>query len=659
MMKLYKPLQHKPASGRGYKGAEPFDTIPFNAPYEPSFITLDEFAGQFWTWGMFASLEGADAPVIEELRNEGWEPRTDATQTAFFILENQFAQTLIVVEGVVAVRDWAQTEDIHHAQNYPVFLSYQTHDEAAAIKQPPAGLTMGTQALINDGTTWHLYTIDQLGEEGQALLTQIRDGMMLFPPHAEPTAQERRLREQARIARWEPTHTAAQQLAVLYWKLHQEHTTKTSPRAQSLPLMSSLHRTRLPLLAPFHGLTQSFGPAIQHSIWNQQSTGTLELMTPNGSHLRVIGTNTSENVALHHYVTEMLGPEGLKHLLILLDAYYFQTRGEDRKTDARVSLRQLLIRLGRGSKADEREEQGKLMHTILYLASTYITSQDSPASSPQKGVKPQSLARQRRSRKSRQQDYSPLLIIERLKPGDDGTILIPDEVEYHLGQEFFEALFGTQQQFYTVPTAQLLQYHSIRQQQELLLAFYLSNALIAFAGPFSTPFPVLLIQSALQTQESLDQAHDRLRDASRVLFAIEQLERDELIVRTPHEAIDTALAAELVLAELKQTTKQEQETIALSTYNRIQGKVVYMRRQHETEVRKTRRAALQHLLDERFNTIVEFAPGRLLQEQIRKRIVAQEEVQEERKQAAQPDEQQPKQKKPRKKKMPKGEESHE
>lgn len=395
--------------------------------------------------------------------------------------------------------------------------------------------------------------------------------------------------------------------------------------------MNSLHRTRLPALVSFNGLAQSFGPAVQQSIWNQQQTGMLELMTPNGSHLRVIGTNTSESVALHHYVTQMLGPEGLKHLLILLDAYYIQTRGTDRKTDARVSLRQLLIRLGRGNKADDREEQGKLMHTILYLASTYITS-DQPAS--RKEEKPQPLARQKKSsQKSKQQDYSPLLVIERLKPGDDGTLLIPDEVEYHLGYEFFEALFGTQQQFYTVPTAQLLQYHSVRQQQELLLAFYLSNALLAFGGTFSTPFPVLLLQSALQVRENMEQSHDRLRDVSRVLLAIEQLERDELIIRTPHESIDTALAAELVLAEHK--TKQEQagrETVAPSTYTRIQSKLVYMRRQQDTDIRKARRTALQHLLDTRFNTIVEFSPGRLLQEQIHKREVRQEEGKEERNQ---------------------------
>ena len=644
-MKRYKPLHHKPPSGRGYEGADPWGFTPANSPYEQSYITLDDFPGRrFWTWGMFALLENVGEEIVTELREDGWEPRESATNDAFFLLENQFAQTLIVVEHAGPTLYWARTEDIRHAQVYPVFLTYQTGEEEYPHFLPP-DMVMGACALIHDGSSWHLYTIDQVGETGQSLYDDIREGMMLFPPGADLWAEQTRRREQQRIVRWEATHAAAQQLAVLYWKLHMEHyTAKVSPRL-GLPPLTSAHRTRIPAVAPFQSLTQSFGPAIQRSVWSREQTGTLELVTPDGSLLQVRGTNASESMALHHYVTALLGPEGLKHLLILLDAYYVQTNGEDRKADARVSLRQLLLRLGKGSKADEREEQGKLMHTILYLASTYITSRDQAGvqkTLPKEKTRPLPLARQRKRRAPAQKDYSPLLVIERLKPGLDGTIVIPDEVEYHLGHEFFEALFGTQQQFFAVPTAQLLRYHAVRQQQELLLAFYLSNMLMTMEGPFSVPFPALLLQSALQTQEGLERGHDRLRDVWRTLLAIEQLERDELVVRAAHSTVDEALVAELVLAEqrkarkrAKQAQTREQDAhdlteddLAPATYSRIADHVVPLQQLADTEVKRMRRTALQHLLDERFHARIEFAPGRFLQEQIHQRAARQQAAQE-------------------------------
>ncbi len=648
-MKLYKPIRYKPPSGRGYEGATPWGFTPANAPYEQSYITLDDFPGKrYWTWGIFATLDRVSEEVIAELRGDGWEPRESATMTAFFLLENQFGQTLIVTEHDGHVRNWAQAEDIRHAQTYPVFLTYETGEEDYPHFLPP-DMVIGTCALIHDGSSWHRYTIDQVGEAGQSHFHQIHEGMMLFPPDVELWAEETRWRAQQRIGRWEATHTAAQQLATLYWNLHQErHAAKAATR-QGLPELTSAHRTRIPTLASFQSLTQSFGPAIQRSTWNQEQTGTLELITPSGSILRVIGTNTTENIMLHHYVTSILGPEGLKHLLILLDAYYFQTGGLDRKTDARVSLRQLLLRLSKGSKADESEEQSKLMHTILYLASTYVREQPgTQQASSTRRQKPPPLARQRKSRKPGK-DYSPLLVIERLKPGLDGTITIPEEVEYHLGHEFFEALFGTQQQFFTVPTAQLLRYHAVRQQQELLLAFYLSNTLITLARPFSILFPVLLLQSALQTQQDLEQSHDRLRDASRVLRAIEQLERDELIVRSPHTQIDTALAAELVQTERRHDEKRKaggkaakkerrdpqvltHEDLAEATFSRMAATLLYLRRLSDDQLRQKRRVALQQLLDERLHERVEFAPGRFLQEQIRQQAAQRQATETEPKQ---------------------------
>ncbi|MBA2397064.1 MAG: hypothetical protein H0V70_30450 [Ktedonobacteraceae bacterium] len=604
-MKLYKPVRHKAASGRGYEGGDAPHATPLASPYEPGYLSIKQFPDKrFWIIGIFATLRGASEEVIEELRTDGWEPWSEQTKAVFSFLETHFAQTLIVEEYDYGFRYWARTPALLFAQRYPVLLTHQTDEKEYAHLVPP-DMVVGSAALIFEGDSYFLYTIEQLGEQGQDLSVQIKAGMLLFPDDADPSEHDRRRQEAARREAWEPTQQAAQHLAKLYWELHQQRT-KSSPRTHGLPALTSAHRTRLPLTNSFRGLAQSFGPAVQHSIWNQQLEGTLELLTPNGTLLRVVGTNTAENVALHRYVTQMLGPEGLKHLIILLDAYYLQTKGTDRKADARVSLRQLLIRLGAGSKADDREEQRKFMHSILYLASTYITSDERQP--PE--TRPQPLARQRRRRKTDRKDYSPLLIIERLKPSPDGSIQIPDEVEYHLGAEFFEALFGPQQQFFSLPTALLLRYHAVREQQELLLAFYLSNALITSGGRFSASFLTLVLQSALQSQDEVARGHDRLRDARRVLFALEHLEQQDLIRRESHIAIDTALTMELA------TKKEIQEMLAPATLQRIQLEVTYQQQLPPEKIRASRRIALQQLLDEHTHPPVTFLAGPVLVDQI-------------------------------------------
>ncbi len=221
-VKLYKPVHHKPPSGRGYEGADPWSSTPLHAPYEPSFITIPGFPGRrFWTWGIFALLKQVGEEVLAELRADGWEPWTDETRELFLLLESQFAQTLIVVEAQGgAQRYWARTADIEHAQRYPVLLTYQSGEEEYPHAAPPE-MIIGACALVGDGSSFHLYTAEQLGEEGRALCAHIREGMLLYPPEVDPSAEERRMRVEQRLAAWERTHTAAQRLSSLYWALHQ------------------------------------------------------------------------------------------------------------------------------------------------------------------------------------------------------------------------------------------------------------------------------------------------------------------------------------------------------------------------------------------------------------------------------------------------------
>ncbi len=272
-MRLYKPKRHKPPSGRGYEGAKPWSSTPLHAPYEQSFITIEEFPGQrFWTWGMFALLEHVGEDVLNELQDDGWEPWNDENREFFLLLENQFAQTLIVLEAQGLQRYWARTSDLQHAQRYPVLLTYQSEEVDYPHMVPPE-MVMGTCALVSEGSSFHLYTSEQLGEEGAMLCAQIREGMLLFPPDAEPTAQERHNRAQERIARWERTHRAAQELASLYWSLHQQMRGQSaSPLIRTLPTIpvvidkGALIASALPVQAVIAAYSNAQSGAEQWSI---------------------------------------------------------------------------------------------------------------------------------------------------------------------------------------------------------------------------------------------------------------------------------------------------------------------------------------------------------------------------------------------------------
>ncbi len=375
---------------------------------------------------------------------------------------------------------------------------------------------------------------------------------------------------------------------------HSEKANAPAKKRERLPALTSGHRTNLPNTPTFEALRQSFGPGVgvQLSLWPNTSEARFELTMPNGGSLLIAGNSPSESIVLYQYVTSEVGPEGLKHLLVLLDVYYVKTGGRDRKADASVSVRQLLVRMGKGKKADDREEQQKFMKTILYLARTLVSPEA--------------------KRKA-----SPLLIIEGLLPDEQGNFLIPSEIEYHLGQYFFETLFGKQPQYFSVPTAQLLAYHSTREQQELLLAFYLSNKL-TFSGNCSINFPTLLIQSALQSREDIERGGNRTRDAQRVLYALERLERDGLIIRSAHEEIDTVLAVDLHFD--RQTTKK----LSNETEKRLRQLLPSLLRggKDAATLRSKRRIALQRLLEldpsdqEKQALPITFFAGRLLQKQM-------------------------------------------
>jgi len=559
--------------------------VPYQSPYEPSFFDLPEaFPGKnFCTWGIFEVVEDADDGLIDRLRAEGWEPWSDNWEI-FSFLQNQLAQTLIIQEKGGLMRYWARSDEINFATSYPVLLTSRSTDKNPLDSLSPER-EHGSCALIDDKTAIRLYTIDQLGEEGARLSERIRAGMLVVPASKSLPQQEVRQLAERRRSLWEQTHHAAQQLARMYWGVYQrELGSGSESEERQHPAPTATHRTRLPLTNAFEGLVQSFGPGVQQADWSRKHlSGALELTTPNGSRLLVEGENELERAALDNYVGKMLGPEGLKHVLALLDIYALQTGGRDREVDAKINIRQLLIRLGKGKKADTRAEQSKLIHTMLYLARTTIRSHEF---TDETGARPQSFTRQQDLLRKPKR-YAPLLVLKRVAFGPDGLLLIPKEVEFHIGKGFFEALFGARPTFYLIPTAQFLKYHAVRQQQELLLALYLCNRLALSGGHFYVPCYSLLLQSSLLTRESIRHGHDRTRSVERILLALESLARDGLIRRAPHEHVDTVLLTGLEAGDRTSAVRAP-----------IQDQPGRLQAQHDKIPFEKRLAAIRLLLDE-------------------------------------------------------------
>jgi hypothetical protein len=207
-----------------------------------SFFPLDDFPGQvFCTWGIFEVVEDADEEVLARLRADVWEPRNDSTRKLFFVL--QLAQTLIVSEKYHH-RYWARTADIQFAADYPVPLTYQTANEDP-LDSLSANRVHGTCALIEDETSIHLYTADQLDEEYAHLLARIRAGMLVVPHNKFIPQNKVQHLANLRRSRWRQTHEAAQQLAKLYWDVYQ----REDPSADGLGASAVFVRLSRPLPA--------------------------------------------------------------------------------------------------------------------------------------------------------------------------------------------------------------------------------------------------------------------------------------------------------------------------------------------------------------------------------------------------------------------------
>lgn len=66
----------------------------------------------------------------------------------------------------------------------------------------------------------------------------------------------------------------------------------------------------------------------------------------------MLGKNTHEYIALHHYITEKIGLEGLKHTVGLLHTYYTQIKSQE---DAAITLYGLIKMMANSKKIKQKD----------------------------------------------------------------------------------------------------------------------------------------------------------------------------------------------------------------------------------------------------------------------------------------------------------------
>ena len=625
-------------------------------------VTEEESEKALWMWGPHVATHDSYINSIDLLIASGYQqvPR-DSGNFLMSHLLSTMADIAVVQNDDASAVMWALSSDIEHARRYPVTLACELEDDAPGTDTGHIEMLqllplprVGEFALVaSNGHLIH-YHISQLPFEAQTLQTEMGKKLIdLARPgawaihndfHAMSTREigyqhlatdlrtnilQNVSRKEAKQAlkmlenahkdianlrqswlkkdwldQWREIKLMMQNLAVAYATYHNAQQ-PAHRQHKPVPGITSGDHTKMPGGNAFRGLQQSFGPGLQQSLWNTESSTEMQLITPNNSLLSVRGENDQERRALYQYIGDEIGVEGLKHMVVLLHAYHAQTGGRERKSDAIVTPRQLLDLLGyNASKVDDKDEQRKIVQTILYLSRTWITSQETSYE--------RAAGRGRRQKKN--VEYTPLIVLEALKPSKDGGLEIPRTIEFHLGKEFYDMLFGERMQYYMLPTAQIIAYHGKNQQQEICLAFYLSNYITFNAGRYSVHFPMMTEGAGIRLSEDINKGDHRTRDALRVLQALEQLQKDGWFTRDAHEHIDMALAADFYLAG----QGAREADYSPETLKRIKQTYAYLRALTPLELRRKRRENLQHLLGTFTDNAVTFKAGSLLREQSEK-----------------------------------------
>lgn len=335
-------------------------------------------------------------------------------------------------------------------------------------------------------------------------------------------------------------------------------------KSERIPIVpiTSRHKTWLPSTQEFLTLTGSFGHVAKPSPHWAEGDG-FDLITPTGV-VSVRGKTAAETQILQQYVEQELGPQGLKDLLALLDTYDYVTREKRQQgINADVSLKEILQRVGLGHHAYDRDLQMNLLHTVRYLARSYIA-----------------VHQQKHKR------MTPLLVLEAELEDPEGNVTI----RYHLGLEFYLALYGKEPTRYALPTPQMIGYHSTKSKYEILFMFYLGARLVK--GQTALYFTTLCLESqAYNRDDLLLGAKNRMRDAQFAIYALERLEKDGQICRESHQDVDTILAINVLQKD------SERRFLAPATLERIEKMLPTLRGYAQSEQNTRRRIAFKRLLN--------------------------------------------------------------
>jgi hypothetical protein len=175
--------------------------------------------------------------------------------------------------------------------------------------------------------------------------------------------------------------------------------------------------------------------------------------------------------------------------------------------------------MGKGEHANNQELQRHLVNTVLYLASSMVVriNKDSQGAHGR---------------------MSPLLVLESISDGPGGI-----RVKYHLGEDTYEALYGSEPKVYPLPTPLVMGYHGIRSQYVLNLTFHLGNLLAE--GSCSLYFPTICVHGGLALERLFPKEKNRIRDAQYIISALLQLEKEEYLECRAHPDLDMAVAVDL------------------------------------------------------------------------------------------------------------------
>jgi hypothetical protein len=232
-----------------------FSTPPFGRLHARP-IAFKEFpATYFWTWIVMDMFFGS-TPL------EGWEEIPSIDDDHFIILCSQFSQIAQGMDAQGATgRYFVKTEDIEFARRYPVILAHQA--PATIPPEEPAEMLIGTHSIVLEGDALRLCTLESLGEAGMDIWTRLKQGTTLIPLRGtlqghKQTSQDMANAHAVKAELWERARLAARELAIQYWRLHEEmKSTSMLSLPRALPPTTSVLRGQgiiVPQLEPIEGV---------------------------------------------------------------------------------------------------------------------------------------------------------------------------------------------------------------------------------------------------------------------------------------------------------------------------------------------------------------------------------------------------------------------